>query len=228
MLSLLVQIHSLPFMLQSPLSTKFIGIIDNKPVMVDPDHSIKFDIRTNDAHESTLCTDRTCLHLDHFLYFSLAHSSKFQTILNEDGTITFKIYNNCLAENNNMVVLATCSTLNDRFIKIDAEYGFVNDRVDYQMGNDNIIFNYGVEDTNHIRDSIVQMQPEDVNYSVVPVERHHNAHVHKVGGFADKAFYSYYSYHPSSRHSMYNFHGRHHGVPKSWADEDIEESSEDE
>lgn len=192
-------------------------MIDDKPKMVDPEHATTFDIRTKPNHKSSICTDGKCLHHDTTLFYSPHHSSKFLIIQNDDTTYTFILEDQCLSEHDTHISIEKCSKYNDRFIKIPIEPEITEK--EYKKGDDGIIFNYGLEDTNHVRDSVIQMSKEDENFSLVPRNRHHNSHVHRVGGFADKAYYTYYSYHPSSRHSAHNFHGNHHGIPKSWGDE---------
>jgi len=56
----------------------------------------------------------------------------------------------------------------------------------------------------------------DENYRAKLVKRRHNSHVHREGGVSDKAYYTYYSHHPSSRHSQWSFHEYQHGVPRLW------------
>ncbi|KRH91824.1 hypothetical protein M153_210550001, partial [Pseudoloma neurophilia] len=53
-------------------------------------------------------------------------------------------------------------------------------------------------------------------------KRNHNSHVHRVGNAANRAYYTYYSLHPSIRQSQWTFHNGHHGVIKGW--HDIDES----
>ncbi|KAM0673133.1 hypothetical protein GVAV_003480 [Gurleya vavrai] len=164
-----------------------------------------------------------CLLVDrqHNLSFSHTHSSHFLIIQNEDDTYTIIKDKLCLSEDGVDILLAECSNLNDKFIRknLVSDEEVVPEK-SFDPNDTDIIFNYGIEDTDHIRDTIVKMRKEDENYSLVPVNRHHNSHVHRVGGLADRAYYTYFSYHPSSRHSAYNFHARHHGVPKSWNEEE--------
>lgn len=214
---LILQLISLkPFKLQSVKTTKYIGRIDNLPAMVDPEHAVTFDIRTDNEHKNTLCTENMCLHSDYDVFFSPDHSTEFYVLLNDDSTFTFMHKNRCLAERGLRVMMDNCE--DDRFNKIFLEPESIE--YEYKKGEDDIIFNYGVEDTDHKRDSIVQMKKKDIGFTVVPRNRHHNSHTHKVGGFANKAYYTYYSYHPNARYSAWNFHGRHHGIPKSW-NEDV-------
>ncbi|KAM0687218.1 hypothetical protein COBT_001544 [Conglomerata obtusa] len=222
MIFAMVIIACRPFILQSLRSGRYVGIIDRQPQMVDPDHALPLDIRTNKVHENSLCTNEQCLLIDkhHDLSFSHTHSSQFLLIQNEDNTLTFLFDRLCLSEDKTSVILADCSTYNDKFIRktLEPEDDVVAQR-SYDQNDTDVVFNYGVEDTNHMRDTIIKMRKEDENYTLVPQNRHHNSHVHRVGGFADRAYYTYFSYHPSSRHSAYNFHNKHHGIPNSWQDE---------
>lgn len=216
MILLAIQIViSKPFKLQSAKSTKYLGMIDDKPAMVDAAHAITLDIRTSDDHQNSICTEAMCLFKDADLYFTKKRSSDFLVVLNDDGTVSFTHKKQCIAERGVNVIMDDCK--DDRFNKIsivpeEIEY-------EYQKGEDKLIFNYGIEDTDHKRDSIIQMKKKDIAHSIVPINRHHNSHTHKVGGPANKAYYSYYSYHPNSRHSQFNFHDAHHGVPKLWGED---------
>lgn len=216
----LITIHyAKPFKLRILGTNKYLGMAQNKPVMVSKVHALFYDIRTTPDHASSVCTVEHCLFHSQTLEYSSKHSTDFFVILNEDETITFRAKNNCLSEEDGKVFIGNCGDFNDKFEKIKEENALdIEDTGDsVEKGEDNVIFNYGKENTSHVVDNIVNMKKDDVNYSLIPVERNHNSHVHKVGGFADRAFYTYYSYHPSSRHSTYNFHNRHHGVPKTWA-----------
>lgn len=207
-----------PFKLKLNNEAKYIGMLHNKPRMLSKTHALFFDIRTKPDHTSSLCTEEHCFFHDKILKFSSEHSTEFFVILNEDGTFTFRTKNNCLSEKDGKVFIGTCGVFNDKFEKVPMEKeGEEDDDNGVVKGDDGAIFNYGKENTAHAVDNIVNMKKGDVNYSLIPIKRNHNSHVHRVGGFADRAFYTYYSYHPSSRHSSYNFHGRHHGVPKTWA-----------
>lgn len=207
-----------PFKLKQDTGSLYIGMSHNKPVMVPKIHGLFFDIRTKPDHTSTLCTVEHCLFHDKILQFSSKHSTEFFVVYNDDDTYTFRTKNNCLSEKNGKLFIGTCNAYNDKFKKIPIEKELDTvDKDEYKKGEDGVIFNYGEENTSHVVDNVVNMKKEDMNYTLVPVERKHNSHVHRVGGFANRAFYTYYSYHPSSRHSTYNYHGRHHGVPKSWA-----------
>lgn len=68
----------------------------------------------------------------------------------------------------------------------------------------------------HERNSRIKVT--DLNYFKDEVKRNHNSHVHRVGSFANKAYYTYFSYHPSIRHSAWVFHNAHHGVRDGWRD----------
>jgi hypothetical protein len=215
-------------MLQSTTSNTFIGNIDNMPKMVTPEHAYTFDIRTNSEHESSLCIQEKCLLTDDLFHlsFSKKHSTKFLVIENEDGTFSFIHKKNCIVEKGVNVVIDECGSLPDKFKKVfPGEKNKNEDNNEDPNKNKNtkegdIIFNYGIEDTDHKRDSIIKMRKEDENYTLIPRNRHHNSHTHRVGGYGDKAYYTYFSYHPGSRHSAYNFHSTHHGIPKSWADDE--------
>ncbi|KAM0677805.1 hypothetical protein BDAP_001656 [Binucleata daphniae] len=187
--------------------------------MVDPDHGTPLDIRTNKVHENSICTQGKCLLADdeYNLTFSQTHSTKFLVLQNEDGTYTISYDRLCLSEKDVEVLLTDCSKYNDRFIKKFLEpEGEIQPEKSFDPNDTDIIFNYGIEDTEHVRDTVVKMRKSDENYTLIPKNRHHNSHVHRVGGLADRAYYTYFSYHPSSRHSAYNFHNRHHGVPANW------------
>ncbi|EJW03479.1 hypothetical protein EDEG_02175 [Edhazardia aedis USNM 41457] len=214
------------FWLKSNTTRKYIGKINNIPKMTDKAHALFFDIRTNDDHESSLCTQERCIYtndLNH-LIFSPTNSTKILIIQNDDDTYSFMFKKNCLVEKKLALAFDECGTdFPDKFIKIFP--GEENDKKDDDSDvKDNkspksakeIVFNYGIEDADHRRDSVIKMNREDENYTLVPRNRHHNSHTHRVGGFGDKAYYTYYSYHPSSRHSAYNFHGKHHGIPPTW------------
>jgi len=62
----------------------------------------------------------------------------------------------------------------------------------------------------------IKKKKNDENYRAKLVKRRHNSHVHREGGVSDKAYYTYYSHHPSSRHSQWSFHEYQHGVPRLW------------
>lgn len=224
----ILNIISKPFTLK--LGKFYLGVIDELPALVDKEHAAFFDTKTyksnedDDSKKGTLCTEMKCLYQeDYHLFYSEEHSTKFDIYRNSDETISYKYDGLCMIKKDRQIKLGKCGK-DDKFKKIFVtSKKFVENTDDEENEDNNTLsntyFNYGVEDTDHKRDSIIQMRKEDENYTLTPVNRHHNSHVHRVGGFGDKAYYTYYSYHPSSRHSMYNFHGSHHGIPKSWNDD---------
>lgn len=74
------------------------------------------------------------------------------------------------------------------------------------------------EDSSDHVNSRIKKESKDENYKAKLVKRKHDSHTHRVGGTADKAYYTYYSNHPSSRHSAWSFHQFQHGIPAHWSE----------
>ncbi|TBU01683.1 hypothetical protein CWI37_0653p0030 [Hamiltosporidium tvaerminnensis] len=225
---------------------EYIGVYEKTPGLVKKKDALHFHLEKQGTHKVGLCSSAGCLTEKNSAAIFGPNGTAVLMIRNDDGTVTFMLNDKCLAADRTGLAFLKCGEydkfekITDKLLRIKGNNHTKSDELHHRKIEKEHISN--PSETNHHHHhhhhSNMSENPEliertekehlkhlgkhksDPNYTTdQDTARHHNSHVHLVGETSNRAFYTFYSYHPSDRHSTWAFHAYHHGIPLRWADE---------